>query len=169
MRAPTRKVNMREKLYFSRKEYRLKTYDYSSEGKYFVTICTKGRENVFWETIDIKENEEYQLSREGDVVKKAIENIPAVYENTAIDKFVVMPDHIHIIISLSNKKDKTISTIINQLKGYITKQIGFSCWQKLFYDRIIRDEEEYWNICQYIDNNPINWFDDLDRYPEIHP
>jgi hypothetical protein len=54
----------------------------------------------------------------------------------------------------------TISNIVNQMKGYVTKQIGYSVWQKLFYDRIIRDEAEYLKIWQYIDENPVKWQDD---------
>lgn len=159
---------MKEKPFFSRKEYRLKNYDYSSEGKYFITICTKERENIFWTSTDFNEEGTFELTYTGQIVKQAFENIPVHYKNSDIDKMVIMPDHIHIIISMEKGNEKSISTIINQTKGYITKQIGFSCWQKLFYDRIIRDEEEYYNVCQYIDNNPINWRDDIDRYPEIH-
>jgi len=56
----------------------------------------------------------------------------------------------------------TISTVIQQTKGYITKQIGFSVWQKLFYDHIIRGEKDYKEIWEYIDNNPLKW--ELDRF-----
>ncbi len=159
---------MKEKLYFSRKEYRLKNYDYSAGGKYFITICTKGRENFFWVSTEVDDKDEYELTHIGNIVKTAFENISVFYEKADVDKLVIMPEHIHIIISLEKGNKKPISTIINQTKGYITKQIGFSCWQKLFYDRIIRDEEEYYNVCQYIDSNPANWKDDIDRYPEIH-
>jgi len=51
----------------------------------------------------------------------------------------------------------TISTVINQMKGYATKQIGYSIWQKSFHDHIIRNEQDYIRIAEYIDNNPINW------------
>jgi len=54
----------------------------------------------------------------------------------------------------------TISTVINQMKGCVTKQIGFSLWQKLFHDHIIRNEEEYRKIWEYIDTNPLKWEDD---------
>ena len=54
----------------------------------------------------------------------------------------------------------TISTVINQMKGYVTKQIGFSLWQKLFHDHIIRNEQEYEKIYEYIETNPLKWGDD---------
>ena len=54
----------------------------------------------------------------------------------------------------------TISNVINQMKGYVTKQIGYSIWQKLFHDHIIRDDAEYQRICQYIEENPARWNED---------
>jgi len=77
-----------------------------------------------------------------------------------------MPNHIHIIIVLQcgeNGRPKvapTISRIIQQFKGSISKQIGFSIWQKLFHDHIIRNEKKYQKIWEYIDTNPLKWEDD---------
>ena len=89
------------------------------------------------------------------------------YETVMLDKYVIMPNHIHMILILKSMESNgramrapTISAIINQFKGYVTKQIGFSIWQKLFYDHIIRDEAEYKRIWQYIDENPAKWADD---------
>jgi len=59
----------------------------------------------------------------------------------------------------------TISTVINQMKGYVSKQIGYSIWQKLFHDHIIRNEADYIKIWRYIDENPINWQNDC-FYPK---
>ncbi len=86
-----------------RKPNRLKGYDYSQNGAYFITMCVKDRRAM---------------------------------------------------------RAPTISTVINQMKGYVTKQIGFSLWQKLFHDHIIRNEEEYRKIWEYIDTNPLKWEDD---------
>ena len=54
----------------------------------------------------------------------------------------------------------TISTVMQQMKGYVTKHIGFPVWQKLFFDHIIRNEQDYLDICEYIDNNPAKWQQD---------
>ena len=54
----------------------------------------------------------------------------------------------------------TVTTVIQQMKGYVTKQIGFTVWQKLFYDHIIRNENDYREIWEYIENNPIKWTED---------
>ena len=71
-----------------------------------------------------------------------------------------MPNHIHIILIIHKKGDNTVSKIIQQLKGAITKKIGYSVWQKLFYEHVIRNEKEYLMIKQYIINNLYNWEND---------
>ena len=80
--------------------------------------------------------------------------------NITIDEYVVMTNHIHIIIIINEKNDLTISRIINQYKGGITKKIGYPIWQKLFYEHIIRNENEYYKIKQYIQSNIANWKED---------
>ena len=75
-----------------------------------------------------------------------------------VDKYVIMPNHIHIILFVNNSgsamRSPTISTVINQTKGAITKQIGYSVWQRSCHDHVIRNENEYKKICQYIEDNP---------------
>ena len=156
-----------------RKSIRLKGYDYSSAGYYFITMCVEGGHELLWEEErNVGARNARPLSHIGETVKIAIENIPKFYANTVIDKYVIMPNHIHMIITLNEDergriegvgramRAPTISRIINQMKGYVTKQIGFSIWQKLFHDEIIRNEEAYRNIWQYIENNPAKWAED---------
>ena len=92
--------------------------------------------------------------------------IEDLYAQVRIDKYCIMPDHIHMIVMIGDCTGKTsgrpqvaptLSSIIQQFKGSITKQIGSPIWQKSFYDHIIRDEEDYENIWQYIDGNPSEW------------
>ena len=74
-----------------------------------------------------------------------------------------MPNHIHLIVVIQNGRTQfapTISRIIKQFKGKITKQVGFCIWQKSFYDHVIRDEKDYLRICEYIENNPVKWTED---------
>ena len=71
-----------------------------------------------------------------------------------------MPNHIHMLLIIKNK-DKSLSIIIQQFKGAVTKKLGYSIWQKLFYDHIIHNKKEYFAIKQYIKNNPNAWKDDL--------
>ncbi len=150
-----------------RKPNRLKDYDYSQNGAYFVTICTKGRQEMLWHVGAriARPQDNVPLSEYGIIINNAIVEIPKHYPTVLVDKYVIMPNHIHMILRLSNDRGRamrapTISTVINQMKGYITKQIGFSIWQKLFHDHIIRNEQEYREIWQYIDENSIKWEED---------
>jgi len=141
----------------TRKNIRLKDYDYSQNGAYFVTMCIKNRHHILWdeESIVGANRVRPKLSNIGNVVNYEINKINTVYENVNIDKFVIMPNHIHMIIFVKNNDcylaescgrtrfAPTISRIIKQTKGLVTKQIGYSIWQKSFYDHIIRNEEEY--------------------------
>lgn len=91
-----------------------------------------------------------------------IEQLEIIYSNIIIDEYIIMPNHIHMILGITEQCNNSISTIIQQLKGKVTKELGYSIWQKLFYEHIIRNEEEYFKIKNYILNNPINW--SMDEY-----
>lgn len=138
-----------------RKNIRLNDYNYSSNGAYFITICTKNKENLLWKNVGancVRPLDQLPLSKIGIVIENEIYKLNTVYENIKVDKYQIMPNHIHLIIFIyedSNGRTQfapTISRIIKQFKGSITKQIGFSIWQKSFYDRIIRNENEYQSV-----------------------
>ncbi len=149
-----------------RKPNRLEGYDYSQNGAYFITLCIKDRRPVLWHVGAriARPLSDGHLSAHGLVVKAAIENITAHYQTISVDKYVIMPNHVHLILTINDDgramRAPTISTVINQMKGYVTKQIRVSFWQKLFHDHIIRNELEYQKIWAYIDTNPLNWKDD---------
>jgi REP element-mobilizing transposase RayT len=105
------------------------------------------------------------LSVIGKVVRETIENISHIYETVSVDKYVIMPNHIHMIVRIQNPHGRamrapTISTVVNQMKGTATKRLGHSIWQKLFHDHVIRNEDEHRRISQYVDENPAKWEDD---------
>lgn len=154
-----------------RKNIRLNDYNYSSNGAYFITICTKNKENLLWKNVGancVRPLDQLPLSKIGIVIENEIYKLNTVYENIKVDKYQIMPNHIHLIIFIyedSNGRTQfapTISRIIKQFKGSITKQIEFSIWQKSFYDRIIRNEKEYQSVWNYIHNNPL-------KYLEVYP
>ena len=154
-----------------RKNIRLNDYNYSSNGAYFITICTKNKENLLWKNVGancVRPLDQLPLSKIGIVIENEIYKLNTVYENIKVDKYQIMPNHIHLIIFIyedSNGQTQfapTNSRIIKQFKGSITKQIGFSIWQKSFYDRIIRNENEYQSVWNYIHNNPL-------KYLEVYP
>ncbi len=151
-----------------RKNIRLNDYNYSSNGAYFITICTKNKENLLWKNVGancVRPLDQLPLSKIGIVIENEIYKLNTVYENIKVDKYQIMPNHIHLIIFIyedSNGRTQfapTISRIIKQFKGSITKQIGFSIWQKSFYDRVIRNEKEYQEVWNYIHNNPLKYLE----------
>jgi len=156
-----------------RKEIRLKEYDYSANGAYFVTVCIKDKKHLFWEKYKTNVGAncvrlyEYQLSYTGCIVDKEIKGIDNIYGDIVkIDKYVIMPNHIHMIIIIDDfysgrtQFAPTVSRIIKQFKGAVTKKTGMSLWQKSFYDHIIRNYNDYLETWNYIDSNPQKWADD---------
>ncbi len=149
-----------------RKSNRLTGFDYSYCNSYFLTICTKNKQKLFGKVVGAPIGRPYcDLSEYGKIVDEAVNNIEKKYDRVRLDKYVIMPDHIHLLITILPAENgrpmgaPTISNMVNQLKGYVTKRIGFPIWQKLYYDHIIRDEEDFNTKWEYIDNNPISWFD----------
>jgi len=152
----------------TRKNIRLKEFDYSSAGYYFITICVKDGHEVFWaDNANVGANcVRPRLSEYGNIAEKEISILSETYNTVDVVKHVVMPNHIHIILAITvdsggrTQFAPTISRVIKQFKGSITKQIGFSLWQRSYHDHIIRNEEEFHRISQYIDENPARWEED---------
>lgn len=175
---------------FIRKLNRLRSYDYSQSGMYFVTICTQNRKHLFG---CIKNGVMY-LNLNGNIAYKYFNEIPKHHNNINIDQFVIMPNHVHGIItvgtrhavsSVNNTNDfngtrhavplrkfgvpmsNSLSSIIGSYKSAVTKHINKSStrfngsiWQRNYYDHIIRDDTDLNRIRMYIQNNPINWHKD---------
>ena len=151
-----------------RKPNRLTEYDYSTPNAYFITVCTQERKNLFWAdagaVIDCPEN--IPLTNLGMMVKQVIYDITRHYPAIMVNHAVVMPNHIHLLLQINTDIDgrpmaaPTISTVINQTKGVISKKAGFSVWQKGFYDHVIRNDNDYRDIWNYIEGNPSKWAED---------
>lgn len=164
---------MKEKLP-ERKKNRLTNYDYSSYGAYFITICTKNKKNFFWEkeqTYNVGEDiilppQKVLLTHYGKIAEKAIKSVPDKYSFLELLQYVVMPNHIHLILRIADNNGKMISsptsiiTVIGQMKRCVSKEIGISVWQRSFYDHIIRNNDDYDMISRYIYENPTKWKDD---------
>ena len=163
-----------------RKLNRWPGFDYSSPGLYFVTICTSGRQELFGQIM----NDQMLLNETGQIANKFWLEIPKHFVNCELNEFVVMPNHIHGILfiyyknedehrkivgnaymrSLRNTK-MLLSQIIQLYKAAVTREINKNfdfhfCWQKSFYDRVLRNEKEFKIRREYIANNPINWHKD---------
>lgn len=160
-----------------RKGNRLTDYDYSRNGAYFITICTQGRQQILWESDTFTEDDNVgasiarpqrapTLSKTGKVVEQCIWEIPAHYPHISVEKYAVMPNHIHLLLLIQREQDgrpmvaPTVSTVMQQFKGIVSKQLSRSIWQKSFHDHVVRTEHGYAQIWQYIDTNPQLWHKD---------
>ena len=154
-----------------RKPNRLPQYDYSTPGCYFVTFCTKERDPVLGTVSepDPITGAKVILSHFGQLTEEAILAIPKVYTGVTLDHFVIMPNHVHLLISLSGSDfgSPDISRIVQQTKRRISKEAGQAIWQAHFHDHIIRNEADFLSIWEYIDDNPAKW--SLDRYYNAEP
>lgn len=149
-----------------RKANRLANYDYSQNGAYFITICVKDKEPILSK---IKFNSIYpneiKLSKLGIIVANEILNIEKRFDNTKVLDYVIMPNHIHLIIQLDDCSC-SLGQIIGSFKSIATlqsKKIGYSndkLFQRNYYDHIIRNEDDYLTKSNYIKNNPEKWLDD---------
>ena len=148
-----------------RKQIRIKDYDYSSPGAYFITVCTANRDKIFWNGVgaDIIRPQNVPLSNAGKIVEQAIVQITDHYDNVTVDKYCVMPDHIHLILRIESDiagriiSAPTVSTVVGAMKRWVSRQIGRPIWQKSFYDHGIRNQQDYDEIWQYIENNPLKY------------
>ncbi len=147
-----------------RKATRLTGYDYSTPGAYFITICVKDKKHLLSEIVgdDAHIVPQNHLSKYGFICDKHINRINIKYENVTLNKYVIMPNHIHLIVFLhgtmrASSPTKNIETIIRSFKTMVTKEIGNSIWQRSFHDHIIRGEKDYQKIWEYIDTNVLRW------------
>ena len=136
---------------FRRRANRMSNYDYSEDGLYFVTVCTYERRALLGEVIntDYQTGAYVRLTEEGVLVNAAICRLPEVFDGIKIHHFVVMPNHIHLLIELKGASI-SLSSILNYYKGYVTRRCGRTIWQKSFYDHVVRNEKEYRRIWEYI-------------------
>ena len=148
-----------------RKKHRLKEFDYSSAGSYFITVCTSGKKKFFWEKSDIKtiDAKNLPISDIGKTVEKAITQIPEHYPDMKVDTYCIMPDHIHLLITVDSENSdykltkNRVITAVTSMKRWVSRQIGESIWQKSFYDHCIRNKQDYLETHSYIYMNPLQY------------
>ena len=172
-----------------RRSIRLKDYDYSQSGIYFVTICCQSHICRFGKI----ENGKMILNDAGQIAFNEWMKTPDIRSNVQLDAFVVMPNHIHGIIIITDvgrgvshtpndetcqyhnqgicdtplrSPSNTVGAIVRGYKSAVTKQIGYSVWQRNYHEHIIRNEKSYQYIANYIINNPSNW--DKDKFYKVY-
>ncbi len=152
-----------------RKPPRLAGYDYAQNGAYFVTFCTVGREPVL-STIHVGSAAlcapQVELTALGVATERYIRNIPKAYPNVSVEKYVIMPNHVHLLLLAESGGQgaalPTVSAIVRSVKAMVTKAVGRRLFQTSFHDHIIRNEDDYLAHWNYIEENPLRW--ELDEY-----
>jgi REP element-mobilizing transposase RayT len=161
-----------------RRSIRLKGYDYSQAGAYFVTIVTWQRECLFGEI----EQGKMVLNEIGEIVREEWERTAVVRHNVELGEYVVMPNHVHGILvfvddavgatrrvapTSQTLQPRSLGAIMAQFKSIATKRInglqnvsGRLVWQRNYYEHIIRNEHDMDRIARYIESNPLRWVDD---------
>ena len=178
-----------------RRSIRLKGYDYSQAGLYFLTICIRAngiRPNIFGNVIDGK----MILNEAGKIVRDEWIKSAEIRKEIEIHEYVVMPNHFHAIVEIVGANgirpnnncpneniangicpnDKgayhapvpppPIGSLVRGFKSSVSKQLGYSVWQRNYYEHIIRNEQSYQHIANYIINNPANWRNDKFHYQQ---
>ena len=168
-----------------RRSIRLRDYDYSGGGAYFVTICTFQRECLFGKLVD----GEMWLNEVGNIVQMAWYDLPNHYPHVVLDQSVIMPNHFHGVIVINGPgivgagfkpaptepaptpeqhgKRHGLSEIVRAFKTFSARSInqlrdnaGCPVWQRNYYEHVIRNEADLANVRQYIANNPLKWGQD---------
>lgn len=157
-----------------RKPNRLEYYDYSQNGAYFITICTRDKRGILCDVVGdgALDVPQIHLSDYGKIVNDEIIKSNEIYDYINIDKYVIMPNHIHLILIIDRDNKGTsrapsrtnaiIPLFVSMLKRFTNKKCGISLWQRSFHDHVIRNECDYRRIWEYIDTNPAKW--ELDCY-----
>ena len=162
-----------------RRTIRLKGYDYSQNGAYFITICSHNRKQLFGEI----NNDEMSLNQYGAIVRDEWMRSSYIRSEIILDEFIIMPNHLHGIVFIRNVekthdfldeidqsnnfsglKAKSISSFIAGFKSIVTKKIniirktdGASVWQRNYHEHIIRNEIALEKLREYVVHNPLTW------------
>ena len=169
----------------SRKQNRLPDYDYSQEGSFFVTLCTQNRAQLFEMETPVgnglcavpdgvgggNSTTHRSCPTAGNaIIHKWVQETENKFPNIAIDKYVIMPDHLHLIVTIKERhagrslpdvmrffKTMTTNDYIRGVKDGTLTPFDGKLWQKSYYDHVIRNQQDYNEIWQYIENNPAKW------------
>ena len=158
-----------------RKTIRKRGFDYNARGVYFLTICTLNRKCILSRIIGISLSDGMHLDDTivdltdfGKIADKYLKQIDEFYDNIFIDKYVIMPNHIHIMLRYTESgpsgtpvpttvQNSVVSRFVSTFKRFCNKEFGMDIWQRGSYDHIIRDNDDYVRHKNYILENPRLW------------
>ena len=183
--------------YKNRRTTRLEIFDYNSIGAYFITICTQNKEHLLSEVqltfvgtgvLDGPQmNKEIcvELTEYGKISDKYINQLNDFYENISVDDYVIMPNHIHLLINVhengpsrtpvptelacvgNSMQNSIVSRFVSTFKRFCNKEYGKNIWQMRSFDHIIRDEKDYDLHVKYIRENPLKWYFNSEDHDDI--
>lgn len=156
-----------------RESIRLQGFDYNSAGAYFLTICTKNRQSVLSTVVrgDVLDAPyRIHLLPYGEIADKYIQQLNDFYSNIRVDGYVIMPNHIHLLLMVTEdgasrtspptRQHSAVSRFVSTFKRFCNKEYGHNVWQRYYNDHIIRNQEDYDKHLKYIQENPIRWQED---------
>ena len=164
--------------FFQRKPTRLPDYSYNTPGYYFITICTEDRKPILSEIVGggAFDAPNVALTKYGEIVQKYIlsgNRIPGI----AVEKYVIMPNHIHLLLRVDDTvylgtsrapsptqerlpPNEQIPHFVSTFKRFCHRDIGKTIFQRSYHDHVVRGEQDYLKIWNYIDTNPARWKED---------
>ena len=155
-----------------RKPTRLQNYDYSSNGYYFITICTRNKQKLLSHIVGdgAYDVPSVKLTPIGKIVEKYIISSNNI-DKVSVAKYVIMPNHIHLLIFIDDAygssraptpTNNTISHLVSTLKRFVNRAVGKNVFQRSFHDHVVRGDKDYEKIWNYIETNPQSW--EKDKY-----
>ena len=167
-----------------RKRIRLPDYDYSSPGTYFVTVCTQNRRCILSDIVvgdGVLDVPQARLTSSGMCVRDTLLEIEQHYKWLSLDHYVIMPNHIHLLLRIEGNgpsgtpaptnmdngpsgtpapTNETLPKLISTFKRFTNRRCGMQLWQRSYHEHVIRGESDYREIWEYIDTNPAKWAED---------
>jgi REP element-mobilizing transposase RayT len=154
--------------WYDRRSTRLKEYDYNTPGAYFLTICVENRKCILSRIVGtgILDSPKVELLPYGKIAAKYINQLNDFYEHLAVDSYVIMPNHIHILLRVlegpsgplvPTVQNSVVSRFVSTFKRFCNKEYGRNIWQARSYVHVIRDQADYDKHLQYIYENPFGW------------
>lgn len=170
-----------------RKKGRLTGYDYSANGSYYITVCTRDKQHILGHSVGggVLDAPYVRLSKCGAMVRDTLLEMDAFYDEITINHYVIMPNHVHFILSICGERrpsrtpaptseslpdhgssrtptptNARLPAFLSAWKRLTNKKAGFPIWQRGYYDHVIRNEADYLRIWQYMDENPVRWTED---------
>ncbi len=160
-------IFMGEWLY--RRTTRLSGYDYNTPGAYFLTLCTESRRCLLSRIVGtgVLDGPRIELLPYGEIAAKYINQLNTFYDNISVESYVIMPNHIHILLYIKEEgpsgtpvptlQNSVVSRFISTFKRFCNKEYGKNIWQRGSYDHVIRDQSDFNAHLQYIYDNMFSW------------